>query len=59
VIHDPEAKDRIRYDLSPAQLNDHKDSIRNIMWVDQMKWFYLSFILLLLVGIIAKMSRFL
>ncbi|MDR3714518.1 MAG: hypothetical protein P4L51_17025 [Puia sp.] len=59
VIHDPEAKDRVRYDLSPAQLNDHTDSVRSIMWLDQMKWFYLSFILLLLAGIIAKMCKLL
>ena len=58
VINDPEAIHRLRYDLNPGELKDNESIVR-IMWADHMKWFYLFFILVLLVGIILKLSRFL
>lgn len=56
AINDPDAVNRTRYDLAPAHLKKETGSIWKIMWTDFMKWFYLSFIILLLIGIILKIN---
>lgn len=56
VIADPEAANRTRYDLNPRKLAEDVQSVWRIMFADFMKWFYISFLLLILIGIAVKLT---
>ena len=59
AITDPDSKNRTKYDLNPREMAKDVDSVIRTMWAGAISWFYIPVILLITVGIILKVSRFL
>ena len=59
AIADPDSKNRNRYDLNPREMAKEVKSVVKTMWVEAISWFYIPFILLIVLGIILKISGFL
>lgn len=59
AVNDPEAKNRIPFDLNPKEEINTIQSVWKTMWTGAVRWFYIPFILLLVVGILLKIIGFL
>ncbi|MFT3932111.1 MAG: hypothetical protein QM726_00735 [Chitinophagaceae bacterium] len=57
AILDPDAANRIRYDLRPHEKINEVHPIRHLMIKSIISWFYLPFLLLIIAGIIAKLAN--
>ena len=57
AIDDPEATQRVRYDMNPRELSRTVPKVHNIMATDSVRWFYFPFILLIAAGAVLKFMR--
>ncbi|MFZ4428263.1 MAG: hypothetical protein ACOYOO_13985 [Saprospiraceae bacterium] len=58
AVQDPSANSRTRFDMNPNDLLGAVQSVWKIMLTDFMKWFYLSFLSLILLAILAIFTGF-
>ena len=56
AVFDPDAKNRVRYDLRPHEALKDVHPIRHLMLKSIISWFYLPFVILLIAGILAKLA---
>ncbi|MBS1655857.1 MAG: hypothetical protein JSU05_13480 [Bacteroidetes bacterium] len=59
AIMDPEATNRIRYDLRPLEKIKEVHPVRHLMVKSVISWFYLPFVILIIAGIILKLASIL
>jgi hypothetical protein len=58
AIEDPAANNRTRFDMNPNDLTGSVQSVWKLMFTDFMKWFYLSFLSLILLAIVGILAGF-
>jgi hypothetical protein len=59
AIMDPDATNRIRYDLRPHEKIKEVHPVRHLMVKSIISWFYLPFVILIIAGIILKLASIL
>lgn len=55
AIQDPKANNRVQFDLNPGEIVKGLPGIWKLMGTEFMKWFYIPFVLIILVGIVLKL----
>lgn len=58
AISDPESQKRLKYDLNPHKIADEVHGTLKTMWSKTIMWFYITFILLISLGIGFKFNEF-